>query len=377
MTVHNINIVAAFTAALLLVACAAIETRDSVTEEDLNVYFAAFGDSGYLPENESDSGLSVVSTDMQQRCASVRCAFAVMLGDNIYPDGADGLPDSAADAWRFQNMFVAPFSPLGQSDEDFRIYATLGNHDWRTSRAGAFVQIGFHEQTPPFYMNGPFYSIRPPSGQGAIEIFVIDTEMLLSEQMIPDLRSIKHDGAVEYGKELERGGSQNARPKMAEEAKQLEWFEQALRSSDAQWKFVVAHHPLWESNGGKHAQAERLRELLMPVLCAYADAYFAGHQHTLEVHENRCSRTDGNLTPLPHFVSGAAAKSRSINERYVERMMAENPQLIHHWAAGDVWGHMIARIDGDQLSIQVFTVPKGGNEMVFSEAFRASFKNRP
>lgn len=377
MTVRNVNIVAAFTSALFLVACAATENGDSVTEEDLNVHFAVFGDSGYVPEDKTRSGLSVVSADMQQRCVGERCAFAVMLGDNIYPDGADGLPDSTADAWRFQNMFIAPFGPLGQRDEDFRVYTALGNHDWRTSRAGALAQVAFHENTPPFFMNGPFYSVKPPAGQGDIEIFVIDTEMLLSEQMIPDLRSIRSDGSVEYDEELEWGGSQNARPQTPEEVRQLEWFEQRLQSSDAQWKFVVAHHPLWESNGGKHAQSERLRELLTPILCAYADAYFAGHQHTLEVHEYRCSPAGGTLAPLPHVVSGAAAKSRSINEMYVERMKAANPQLIHHWAAGEVWGYMIARVDGDRLSIRIFTAPKGSDEINISEAFRASFKNRP
>ena len=34
------------------------------------------------------------------------------------------------------------------------MYATLGNHDWKTSLAGAQAQLRFFERTAPFYMDG-------------------------------------------------------------------------------------------------------------------------------------------------------------------------------------------------------------------------------
>ena len=37
---------------------------------------------------------------------------------------------------------------------DFRIYAALGNHDWKTSRAGAMAQVRLPRTDAPFYMDG-------------------------------------------------------------------------------------------------------------------------------------------------------------------------------------------------------------------------------
>jgi hypothetical protein len=89
------------------------------------------------------------------------CEFAVMLGDNIYPDGATAGADGRDDAERFRKIFYEPYAPLAAYSKQFRIYAALGNHDWRTSREGAMAQVRYHETTPPFYMNGIRYQVAP------------------------------------------------------------------------------------------------------------------------------------------------------------------------------------------------------------------------
>ena len=73
-----------------------------------------------------------------------------------------------------------PFKDFGAFAPDFRIYATLGNHDWRTSREAAMAEVRYLETTPPFYMDGIFYSVKPPAGRGDVEMFVLDTEVLLA-----------------------------------------------------------------------------------------------------------------------------------------------------------------------------------------------------
>jgi hypothetical protein len=62
------------------------------------------------------------------------------------------------------------------------------------------------------------------------------------------------------------------------------WLEEALRTSTARWKFVVGHHPIWSSSGSKFEQGRALREMILPAMCRYADAYLVGHDHTLEIH---------------------------------------------------------------------------------------------
>src|SRR5690606_41821644 len=80
---------------------------------------------------------------------------------------------------------------------------------------------------------------------------------------------------------------------------------------------------LWSSAGSKFEQARALRRLILPTLCRYADLYLAGHEHTLEVHTDDCSKAtaQSDLEPLPQIVSGAAAKMRPINTAFMRNQM--------------------------------------------------------
>ena len=114
-----------------------------------------------LPSNGSvipATGQMPVSRAMHSYCAQHGCDFAMMLGDNIYPDGAMA---DAGDAERFTDVFTTPYGSLERVSPDFRIYVALGNHDWHTSRDGAMAQVRFLETTTPFYMNGILYRVAP------------------------------------------------------------------------------------------------------------------------------------------------------------------------------------------------------------------------
>ncbi|WP_164118162.1 metallophosphoesterase [Sphingorhabdus sp. Alg239-R122] len=328
--------------------------------------FIAVGDTGYVSDK---SGLNLVAGAVKNYCASQTCDFAVMAGDNIYQVGAAG---DDGDAELFQSRFIKPYGPLSEIGSDFRIYTALGNHDWYTSRVGALAQVKFHETTPPFYMDGFFYSVRPPAMNGDLELFVIDTEMLLAPQTIPSYDEAESGEMVATGK-TRAGGHKNAMPVTEQEKAQLSWFTQALEKSTAKWKIVLAHHPLWQSRAdSKYAQSIRLRELLLPSLCRYADAYVAGHQHTLELHTDDCG--DSNAAPLVHIVSGAGAKARKIDPEFAAWQQKKYPQLGYKWAAGDEFGFSHIGIEGNQLDVQMLTVSPDGKT---KPAFRQGFVNRP
>jgi len=353
----------------------AIETSLEHQKTKPKVSFIAIGDSGYVSDNPKKNAIIKVANAAKNYCAENACGFGLMAGDNIYPRGADGQPDGVEDAKRFKAVFLEPYGDFQQvSGDDFRLYAALGNHDWYNSRAGALAQVEFLKSTPPFFMQDFFYSVKPPAGQGEVEVFVIDTEMLLAPRELERVKINDAGEPVDQNKKS-AGGTPNALPASIAEEQQLVWLQAALASSAAKWKIVLAHHPLWESKGSKFKQAETLRKMLLPILCGQADAYFAGHQHTLEVHEDSCeaqsSEGSAKAKPLLHIVSGAASKARKINKRFKKWQSDNHSQLSNHWAKGKVAGFMYVTLQGDSIDVRALTVSKDGKKT--REEYRQTF----
>jgi acid phosphatase len=64
-------------------------------------------------------------------------------------------------------------------------------------------------------------------------------------------------------------------------AKQLAWIEKTLSGSDAPWKIVFGHHPIY--SGGEHGDTRALIDRLLPVLSHHGvQAYICGHDHDLQ-----------------------------------------------------------------------------------------------
>ncbi|WP_157994410.1 metallophosphoesterase [Peristeroidobacter agariperforans] len=349
------------------------ERRDWI-EDKRPIDELAFSPMYRLPRNGSmitASGLEPVANAMQAYCAGAAdCDFGVMLGDNIYPDGATANADGR-DTQRFRDLFVTPFAGLGRRHDDFRIYSVLGNHDWRTSREGAMAQVQFLEQTRPFYMDGLFYRVQPPAAHGDVEVFAIDTEVLLSATTV--YKATLADDASEVRSEKREKPLKWAVPQTDAERNMVAWLEDSLRSSKAHWKIVIGHHPLWSAAGSKFEQAHALRRLILPTLCRYADIYLAGHEHTMEVHTDDCSQTDaGALDPLPQIVSGSAAKMRPINSAFIRNQLASYPQLRTLYAKGLTWGFAHLSIEGDKATVKIIEVPtdgSGGSRVTFEQSF--------
>jgi tartrate-resistant acid phosphatase type 5 len=295
-----------------------------------------------------------------------------MLGDNIYPDGAMA---DADDARRFRDLFTIPYGSLVEGRDDFRIYSVLGNHDWHTSRAGAMAQVRFLETTPPFFMDGLFYRVAPAAAGGEIEIFAIDTQVLLAGTTVYQdvLAADASEVATDKLERLEPW----AAPQNAAERNMVAWLETALASSKARWKIVIGHHPLWSTAGSKFQQARSLRRLILPTLCRYADLYLAGHEHTLEVHTDDCSAAlpDANVEPLPQVVSGSASKMRPTNSAFIRQQLKRYPELRTLWARGLTWGFSHLTFEGDRVTVKMIEIPRDGSSTT-DMTYQYSFKRR-
>ena len=62
--------------------------------------------------------------------------------------------------------------------------------------------------------------------------------------------------------------------------KQLRWLDRELSRSQARWKVVYGHHPIF--SGGNYRDRPDLIAKLLPLLRNRADAYIAGHDHNLQ-----------------------------------------------------------------------------------------------
>lgn len=307
------------------------------------------------------SGMYPVAKAMTDYCQAASCEFSVMLGDNIYPDGATMGIDGKDDRTRFDDIFTKPFGKLGAGKPDYHIYTALGNHDWNTSRAGAMAQVDFMQTTKPFYMDGIFYSVKPAAGNGDIEIFVIDTEVMLGGTTVMEAE-LNADGSEKKVDEIDQPDDWT-KPINDAEHNMAKWLEQGLKNSTAKWKLVVGHHPIWSTGGTKFEQARSLRKLILPSLCKYADVYFAGHEHSLELHEDSCDAVFGanhNAPPLLQVISGAAAKQRGVHSKfkaYQDKTYQDNTAL---YTKGMIWGFSHIQLTDDNAEITMHTTPNSG-----------------
>ncbi len=311
----------------------------------------------------ASTGIFGISKAMTNYCRdSANCDFGVLLGDGIYPSGATLGTDGFDDTQRFKDMLQDPFGNVGDVANGYLTYVTLGNHDWETSRDGGFAQIEYLEHASGFYMDGPIYSVKPPSANGVVELFIIDTSMILANS------EIREDTLNDDGSEGSLGAIEEpdyaTTPLTTAEMQQPLWLENALKNSSAKWKLVVAHHPLWSSSGSKFEQARVLRELLMPALCKYADAYLVGHEHTLEIHTDSCESTLGEPTekPLVQILSGAGAKQRPLHSSFMAHQESKYPEHKTVFAAGMLWGFSHMQIEGDSAKVVMISIPDDASE---------------
>ena len=336
-----------------------------------------FPEAVYVPAIDGyvdASGLYPVAAGMLAYCELRRCDYGMMLGDNIYEHGATLGRDYRDDNARFEAMLTQPFSPLRRNGEDFRIYTALGNHDWGTSREGAELQLKFLEDDPMFYMDGYFYTVKPEGGNGDVELFVIDSQILLHSNTYYRVRLDENKFESLTDRTLRRQDFINAANDA--ERNMIKWLEKKLKASDARWKLVIAHHPFWSSSGEKNSENRAMRDIVRDLVCQYADAYFAGHDHTLEITADDCSNVDGvdkDRPPLMHVVSGAVAKQRGIDSLYVAALDKQYPFRKSIFTAGHVFGFTHMELQGDEATVRMITVPmRGPAEMqeVFTHTFR-------
>ncbi len=181
--------------------------------------FFALADTGSGNANQR-----AVGQRMAERHRLQPVDLVLLGGDNIYPDG---------NLLEVERTFQLPYRELLAAAVPF--HAVLGNHDIRTDNGDPQVRYR------PFGMGGRWYSLR----RGPVAFFLIDTNV-------------------------------NARWQH-----QMPWLKKALAASDAPWKVVVGHHPIYSAGfyGDDPAAIARLTPLFQR---HGVQLYINGHEHNYE-----------------------------------------------------------------------------------------------
>jgi acid phosphatase len=227
--------------------------------------FLVFGDWGRKGEQDQMD----VATQMGLAAKEMDAKFVISVGDNFYENGVAAVDDPQ---WQtsFENVYTAPSLQVPW-------WVALGNHDYH---GNCDAQIEYSKTSKRWNMPARYFVHTETIDAGTtVDFFFLDTT------------------PMKPGDDL---GIPSHHLQSQDIARQLAWFEAALKASTAPWKIVVAHHPIF--SGGQHGDTPYLIKNVLPLLEKYqVQAWFNGHDHDLQHLQ---------AGKLNLFCSGAGSKPR-------------------------------------------------------------------
>lgn len=162
----------------------------------------------------------------------------------------------------------------------------LGNHEYKgnTQAVLDYTNISRRWNAPARY-----YSIEKKIGEGEDKcLFVyIDTTPLIDKY-----REAKEDYPDAYKQDID---------------KQLEWLQYTLAQSNARWKIVIGHHPVYADTGKDTSERSDMQKRVGSILESNAvDFYICGHIHNFQYIKPQGKKVN-------YIVNSAAASSRNVS----------------------------------------------------------------
>ena len=201
--------------------------------------FAAYGDSAYTPAIQN-------FRDVQARINQLEPAFALLLGDNVYNSGTHVELDA-----RFDHILNPETAEWISSHID---YVSFGNHDVATA--------GGQASEDNFAVPVPVAGVTAPAEPDPAE-------------------TPEHNYSFDYGDVHFVTFDTNSLHNAVRLNAQLDWVEQDLAESSAQWKIVFGHHPVAGVPDKPESPADNYYQQVVPRLrAAGVDLLLVGHSHT-------------------------------------------------------------------------------------------------
>jgi len=204
--------------------------------------------------------------------------FVVTTGDNFYETGIKTVDDPLVKI-TFEDIYTS-------NSLQVPWYATLGNHDYGDN---AQAQIDLTKVNKRWKMPSRYYSIVEELSDGTKNLFLfIDTNPFITKYQKFNVKETELSQ-----KSVDDLNTQSWKT-------QLKWIESSLKNSDADWKIVVGHHPVY--SGGKHGGAKELYSNFKPLFEKYGvQMYICGHDHDIQYSK------ENNVN---YFISGTGSELR-------------------------------------------------------------------
>ncbi|ORX48858.1 Metallo-dependent phosphatase [Hesseltinella vesiculosa] len=225
--------------------------------------------NGVQPLNDCDSGdrsaHATASTEQQLTAnfmasvaEKVKPSFLVNVGDNFYSSGL-----KLNDTFSINRFYAAYVDTYNHSSLNFPWYMTIGNHDilgdveFETELA--------HKLDARWIMPSSYYS-HDFQQNGVSALFIhYDSDCFISKYQ-KDSSVYKVPYVVDCNRVKED---------------QIQFIKSALSNSTHDYKFVLAHHPVWSSSANYTTDLAEINDLVQQ----HKAIYINGHDHCMALYQ--------------------------------------------------------------------------------------------
>ncbi|GHT58130.1 acid phosphatase [Bacteroidia bacterium] len=260
---------------LLLLACSEQKFHSSLLKlPDTNLNVIVANDMGRrgVSEQKNIAGL------LGEVAAQNKIAFMAVAGDPIHDDGVKNIDD---EEWnlKIENIYTAP------SLYTIPWYVISGNHEYH---GNVQAILDYSQKSKRWNAPARYFTVKQPIGDSGKEcLFVfVDTSPIIDKY---------RNNPEEYPE----AGSQDLNA-------QLAWIKQTLESSDADWKIVIGHHPVYADTEKVDSERIDMQNRLASLLENNGVAfYICGHIHNFQHIKPKGSKVN-------YIVNSSASKSRKV-----------------------------------------------------------------
>ncbi|GHT35214.1 acid phosphatase [Bacteroidia bacterium] len=241
-------------------------------ENNLNIVIA--NDMGKRGESEQQNIANLLGEVVAQN----NIAFLAIPGDPIHDDGVKSVDDQEWNL-KIENIYTAP------SLYTIPWYVVPGNHEYR---GNVQAILDYSKKSERWNAPARYFTITRPIGSSGKEcLFVfIDTTPLIDKY---------RNDSEKYPEAAQQ--DMNA---------QLAWIDSTLKASDAQWKIVFGHHPVFAYTEKEESERTDMQNRIMPLLEKNNVAfYIGGHIHSFQHIKPQGSQVN-------YVVNSSASKSREV-----------------------------------------------------------------